>query len=218
MKNDLKIKAIKLRSRGYSINEIFQKTGVAKSTAHLWTKKVVLNKKAKLRIIKRGDDGRAKGAAAIRLKKELLKKQIRSKISKEIRQLKFSKEMNKLLCAMLFWCEGSRNDSHVVFTNSDPILIATFLKLFRSSFKLQENKFNVCVHLHEYHNEAKQIEFWSNITKIPVSQFMKPFHKSNTGKNKRLGYPGCAAINYYDYKVALELHYVWKMFGDKVGK
>jgi hypothetical protein len=91
------------------------------------------------------------------------------------------------------------------FINSDPNLVHTFLSLLRRSFNIDENKFRVCIHLHDYHNELRQIKFWSKITDIPTGKFLKSFRKSNTGKRVRNNYNGCVSIRYHDVMVSREL-------------
>jgi hypothetical protein len=73
------------------------------------------------------------------------------------------------------------------------------------------------VHIHEYHNETKQKVFWSKITGINLKQFQKSYIKPHTGKNKRNGYPGCACLKYYDYKIALDLANIYELIYKNMG-
>lgn len=218
MKSKQKIQAILLRKKGYSINEIYLKTGIAKSTASLWVRNVKLSLSAKERLKSRGDMGRKNGTATNLAKRIKLVDEIEKEVSKNLKVIKLNISTRKLLCAMLYWGEGSKDKKAVHFINSDPLLIKTFLSLFRSSFDLEENKFRVNVHLHSYHDKEKQLKYWSNITNIPRQQFMKPFIKPNSGKNIKKGYPGCAAIYYFDYKIAIELNAFWELFGKNLIK
>ena len=120
---------------------------------------------------------------------------------------------------MIYWCEGNKSlrDS-VFFTNSDPRLIANFLHLFRNSFDIDESKFRVCMHLHDYHNEEKQLNFWSDVTFIPKNQFFKSYKKLNTKKRIRDNYQGCIQVRYYDINIARKLQAVAKEFMDKYGR
>lgn len=113
----------------------------------------------------------------------------------------------KIICALVYYCEGNKySKGGVMFTNSDPALVRSFLRLFRSSFSLDESKFRVCVHLHKYHNKDEQLKFWSKNTKIPLGQFIKPYLKNNSGLYKKKDYQGCVSIRYYDVNVARELN------------
>jgi hypothetical protein len=115
----------------------------------------------------------------------------------------------KTLSALLYWGEGGKIDRHVSFVNSDPQMIATFMYLLRKSFRLDESKFRILVHIHEYHNDLELKTYWSQITGIPLSQFTKSYLKPHTGINKRKGFKGTIRINYYDTKIAREIKAVY---------
>lgn len=132
-----------------------------------------------------------------------------------IQDISYSKSTNKLLCAILFWAEGSKATNRIAFTNSDPTMITSFLRLLRSSFDLDERKFSVSIHLHKYHNQDEILAFWSTITKIPLTQFIRPYLKPHTGKNIRPGYKGCVTVRYYDCKIAYELEAIYNAFAEQ---
>ena len=123
----------------------------------------------------------------------------------------------KIMCAMLYWCEGNKSPGTVVFTNSDHKLVKTFLKLLRESFILDEKKFHPCVHIHEYHSASRQLDFWSKTTNINKQQFTKPYRKPNTGKRIREGYQGCLSLRYHDSDLARRLLATAKAFLESMG-
>ncbi len=94
----------------------------------------------------------------------------------------------------------------------DPSLIALFLDLLRKGFKINESKLRILMHLHNYHDEVIQKEFWSIVTNIPFAQFHQSYWKPNTGKRKHAHYPGCIALSYYDAKIAKELKAIYNAF------
>lgn len=94
-------------------------------------------------------------------------------------------------------------------------MIMTFLSLLRQSFSLDEKKFHVSIHLHEYHDPELIKEFWINTTQIPVAQFIKPYLKPHTAIRKKDNYKGCITIRYYDVKIARELTAVYNALGEK---
>jgi hypothetical protein len=94
--------------------------------------------------------------------------------------------------------------------NSDPIMVASFLKLLRQSFNLDESKFRVLIHLHEYHNEAEILDYWSKVTQISRSQFTKSYHKPHTGTNNHPDYKGSCKIKYYDSYLAKLLTVIYQ--------
>lgn len=207
MKLKEKQQAIRLRKKGFSLKEIAGTLKVAKSSVSLWVRDTKLSLSAQqqiLRKMKKGQIVAQQTLKSIRLQKERnAHKQAQKIISKFIS----NQESNKIICAMLFWCEGTKSvNESVSFTNSDSNLIQTFLSLLRKSYCLNELKFRVSMHLHEYHVEADQLKFWSEASNIPASQFTKTFWKKHTGKRIRDGYEGCIRVRYFDVNIARELH------------
>ncbi len=215
---ETKEKAFDLRKKGYSVKEIADKLGIAKSTSSLWVRHIKLNKKAQERLKKRRLLPYYKAALRWQKKRAKRKQEYYFSALKIINKIKRDSNHYKVYCALLYWCEGGKDATHGVrFVNSDPVLIQSFLKLFRSAFNVDEKKFRVLLHLHEYHNEERQKIFWANLTKIPKNQFHKTFYKFHTKKRIREGYPGCAAIYYNDCKIVRELQAIYKAFSKKMG-
>ncbi len=129
---------------------------------------------------------------------------------------KVDKNFWELCASILFWCEGSkRHLSSIGFTNSDPQMIKMFLHAIRKAFELDEKKFRIVLHLHDYHEDEKQKEFWSMITDIPLTQFTKSYRKPNTQIRKRDGYQGCVSLKYFDARLAKKLDAVYHAFANK---
>ncbi len=104
-----------------------------------------------------------------------------------------------------------------MFANSDAKTVSTFISLLYKSFQLDPGKFRALIHVHEYHNEKDIRDYWSRITGIPLAQFYKSYLKPNTRKRIREGYMGTISIRYYDYKVALELRWIYNVLTEKLG-
>ncbi len=208
--HELLKKARLLRAEGYSFGEISSRLQIAKSTASLWARDVILDEVAQKRLKTRFLFGQAASRA---IKDKTYQEKLAIIRQSEQEYLNNISEIpQRLLCALIYWCEGAKTTSKVCFTNSDPQLIATFLRLFRSSFVVDESKLRVLMHLHEYHEEQTQKEFWSNVTDIPLSQFSKTYLKPHTGKVKKQGYPGCVHVTYHDAYVAKQLLFLAESF------
>jgi transposase len=206
LKKEQKFKSIDMRKKGFSVREISEKLGISKSTASTWVRSVPVSEKGEKRLHDRVVRGRLASINSIRLKTKLKETHAKEKAVDILKEVKFNKCTSKLLCAMIYHCEGGKRISDgISFTNSDPQLVSSFLLLFRESFELNERKLRVCVHLHAYHDINKQLKFWSKITNIPIKQFIKPFHKQNLGLYPREEYQGCARVRYCDATIAREI-------------
>lgn len=213
---NLKQKAIKYRKSGHSIKEVSKKFGIAQGTTSLWIRNVLLNKSAQKRLHERQILGQYKSSQIWKKKRQKNQENINQKAKLTLRNLKLTKNHQKLACSLLFWAEGAKDLNKMKFINSDPRMIKTFLQLFRLSFPLNESKFRALVHIHDYHNDEKIKEYWSKVTKIPLRQFQKSYRKPNTGTRKRENYMGCISINYHDARLARELFAIYNTFSQEL--
>jgi len=127
----------------------------------------------------------------------------------EFENIQLSEAAKRLMCAMLYWCEGAK-DYHggVHFTNSDPYLVRLFMQLLIEGYGVERNKFVALLHVHEYHDVKTQQAWWANILGLKKTQFNKPYLKSHTGKRNRKNYPGCISLRYYDSILSRKLMYL----------
>lgn len=209
----LKTKARLLRRQGRSILDIAATTGLAKSTVSLWVSDVPLRPELDAVLKGRKMTGAAEGRrmlAGLRaLKQEGFVKEAKGCIAMNaIDTVSFW----RLSAAQLFWCEGSKDLSRLIFTNSDPALMATFIRSLRLGFGVDERKFRALLHLHEYHDPETQVAYWSRITGIPSVKFNKTYLKPHTGKRKRDGYQGCLSLRYGDASLAQKLSALYHAF------
>lgn len=206
MKVEERKKAQELRKNGYSLKEIAELLRVSKSSVSLWVSDVSLSKEAKDRLDKKVTDGQRISAESRKnqTKVELLKYYSSSLAS--FSYLPKDKAIFQFFCSLLYLCEGGKHGNNFVqFTNSDSKLIMAFLKLLRDSFRIEERKFRVCIHLHNYHDVDQQLGFWAGITQIPRGQFIKPYIKKSEHKHIHKEYQGCCQIRYYSSEVNKEL-------------
>ncbi|OGM30866.1 hypothetical protein A2630_02610 [Candidatus Woesebacteria bacterium RIFCSPHIGHO2_01_FULL_44_10] len=211
-----KERAIRLRKKGYSIKEIAKKLNLAISTSSLWLRDVALNDSALERLKKRHLLGQYHTHLVQKKKREQKIVLFRKMAKDEIKKIPLTKELQKLICSILFWTEGAKTTTLVKFINSDPIMASLFMKLMRSAYSLDESKFRAKLHLHEYHNEEEMKLYWSKKLNLPLTQFTKTYKKPHSGKRKRSGYPGCVTISYYDYEVALNLYSLYNTYARKI--
>lgn len=213
----LKEKATDLRSRGYSIKEIAKKLSISPSTSSLWLRGISLDDSAKKRLEERQMLSYYKTSEKWKQKRLERDRKYYIRATTVLQNTRKDMSHLKLYCALLFWCEGGKTEKTFLrFINSDPVLIKTFLTLLRKSFSIDESKLRALLHLHDYHNEKAQKDFWSRITKIDKKQFHKSYQKPHSGKRINKDYQGCVAITYYDVKIMREIKAIYAVFSEDI--
>ena len=180
-KYELRIKAREMRSRGISLRTISKELSIAKSTAGLWTEDIILSVDQLEKIRKSW----LKATESSRLKGSLMQKQRRLDLVKKMDDFglnKFKKlNSNEFFASgiALYWAEGSKKTRKLELCNSDPKMILFMLKWFRKYFKIDTSRFSVRVAINEIHKKREGVvkKYWSDITKIPITQFRKTSYK-----------------------------------------
>ncbi len=191
-----------MRARGRSITEIAPLLKVSKASVFGWTKDVSISSEGRKRLAKRRMLAWQKGQESIQRLTKLKEETARLLAMETVNKLNLGLNEARAMCALMYACEGSKSlKDPIQFTNSDPLVISTFVHLFRQGFVLDPKKFRAIVHVHAYHNEMTQRIFWSKVTGIPLQQFYRSYQKSNSGKNIKAGYQGCVQVRYLDVKI-----------------
>lgn len=194
----LKEKARELRSQGFSYSEILNEIPVSKSTISLWCRDIPLSAE-QLKRLGGLYDQQYRGAKANSLKRKTEVLKIKSDAHKLISKLS-SYEL--LLCGtMLYWAEGSKASATGI-TNSDPNMIRFMMVWFRDVLGINDKDFRVGLNIHSGQSEDEIRLFWSELTRIPLSQFHKTYIKpEGSGYKKNKLYYGTVKISIYNENV-----------------
>ena len=116
----------------------------------------------------------------------------------------------RIIGAMLYWCEGFKGNekstnSTVDFANSDPKMIAIFSRFLREIYRVDEKRLRVLLYCYSNQNVQQLISFWSKTTKIPKSQFSKPYVRTDFREDGRKMQYGMIHLRYSDKKLLIEL-------------
>lgn len=210
----LKPKVINLRKSGKTYGEIIKVIGqsIPKSTLSDWCRNIYLNSKQRKKIEKKVKDNCAKGmAVAWVVNKERRQKYLNSIVerNKHLSKILKNKDVCKVALSMLYLGEGTKGLTRgsLRVGNSDPFVIDLFLNLMRKCYKIDEKKFRCTVLCRADQNIKKLETYWSDITKIPLSQFYKARIDPRTiGKpTKKLDYKGVCVIDYFSADLFLDL-------------
>lgn len=208
-----------MRKRGHSLKEVAEKLDIAKSTASLWLREIHLDDGARERLQERRLLGYYKQTLRRQERKVAEEQLYKIKARSVLKNVAISSSTAKFLAAVIFWCEGSKNErGSVRLINSDPNVISSFLYLARKGFGVPRNRWKARVHLHEYHSDRKQKQFWANRTGIPIKNFYRSYRKPNTGKRERENYPGCLALTCHNGNFLKELKSIWGVFSETAGR
>lgn len=180
-KSELRLKAIKMRSRGESVRDIAEKLKVSKSSASIWVRDVILSVKQledlQNRKIRGWELARLNGAFSQKKKRLDL-------ISKEklngINQLSRMTDGEFFVSGVaLYWAEGSKKKREFYICNSDPKMIVFMIKWMKKFFGIQTSDLKAVVGINEVHKKRETLikNYWSEITGIPLDQFRKTSFK-----------------------------------------
>ncbi len=136
-------------------------------------------------------------------------------ISEAVRQLyitKFNKkefilntaltpEQEKLKIAgvMLYWGEGTKKGHNVALANSDPLMVAVFVRFLREVCGIEESRLHITLHHYPDHNDLALRKFWCKTLRVPLKQFYLSYMHSNTkGSYKKRSQYGTVSVQYSD--------------------
>jgi len=202
-----KIKAQNLREKGLSYTEIQKIINVPKSTLSSWCRDIFLNERQLNRLLENKLKGSERGRI-IGAKKQQEKRleQIKQMLFDGKREVGILSKRDRFIAGIsLYVAEGTKKDKVCCFANSDPVLIKFMSNWFREFCKVPENKFRGAIWLHEELDEKTAKKYWSNLAKIPLSQFHKTYIAENKIKSrkirKNLHQYGVFSIRFSDAKI-----------------
>lgn len=184
-----KQKAILLRRKGKSYNDIVEILGISKSTLSLWLRNIKMPMTIKKKFWNKTRNTWARNITKFNKERSKIAiqkaEQIQNLAIKNIKRV--SKKELLLIGSALYWAEGFKKSRwEVVFSNSDPLMIKLIMRFFREICKIKEIKFHATVQIHPNTTSQKSINYWSKIVKIPKKQFRKTYFKlTPSSKRKR---------------------------------
>ena len=154
----------------------------SKSTLSNWLRNYPLSKE-RIRSLQALSEKRIENFRKTMLRKrEMRLSEVYNKEKKKL--LPLSKRELFLAGLFLYWGEGTKaNKGELVISNTDPKVITFSLHWFIKILKVPKKKIKILVHLYKDMNIEKELQFWSELTKIPLSQFRKPYIKKTYSKS-----------------------------------
>jgi len=159
-----------LRAQSWTLQEIATELDVSRSSVSVWVRDVEFVPKPR-KNANYGGRTRPPNKLARRKEAEILEMQAwgRTTIGR------LSDRDLLIAGAALYAGEGGKTSGSVRFANTDPRMIAAFLRWLRAFFDVDESRLRMRMYLHEGLDLDAAERFWSDLTGIPVEQFGKPY-------------------------------------------
>jgi transposase len=201
-RDDLRAKARLLREEGLDYDDIAAELGVSKSSVSLWVRD--LPRPGRLsydECRKRAAEGVRRYWEAERPARQAEREAVKAAAIAEIGALTDRELL--IAGAVAYWCEGTKRKPHrpqerVIFVNSDPGLIAFFLRFLRAA-GIPGSRLTYRVYIHESADAEAARRFWLGVTRAEPRQFLRTTLKHHNPKTVRKnvgdGYFGCLRVD-----------------------
>jgi hypothetical protein len=137
MKEQQATRARELRKElGWSIKQIAAELDVAVSSVSIWVRHVELTPTQTSALHDRIGEGRVRGNARTTARARAR----RSAYQAEGRVMARQADPLHMMGCMLYWAEGSRSRNAVSIANSDPAMLALFVRFLRHSFQCRDEE------------------------------------------------------------------------------
>jgi transcriptional regulator with XRE-family HTH domain len=186
-------RARELRARAWTLQEIADELGVAKSSVSIWVRDVEF------------DPARRRSAATGRRPRGS-DHPLRQRKLAEIERLRVEglerigtlSDREFLMAGLgLYAGDGSKGDGQVKLSNSSAEVVGFFCRWLRYFFDIDEGRLRVTLYLHQGLDLAAAVAHWVHVTGIPPEQFGKPYRAipdATIRHNKHTH--GCAHVGY----------------------
>lgn len=200
-KDGLREAARELRQRGLDYMRIAAELGVSKSSVSLWVRDLPRPPRLSYEECRRRQaEGVRRYWNAERGAREAEREVVRAVAAARIGALSDREVL--IAGAIAYWCEGAKSKPYrradrVVFVNSDPGLIAFFLR-FLDVAGVARERLTYRVQIHETADAEAAQRFWLDVTGADPAQFRRPSLKRHNPRTARMntgdGYRGCLRL------------------------
>jgi hypothetical protein len=195
-KKDERLEARRLRREGMSIKAIAKALKIAKSSASIWCRDIVLTEEQEQAL---QDSNQRHIAQKVAAEKNVrVHREKRLEYQEEGRRKARENDPLHVAGCMLYWGEGAKSRGSLVLVNSDASMMAVFIRFLRESMQIPEEKFTIRINAYlgngVSENEIK--EFWLDAMRLDWSSLrgcrfdIQPI--SSQQKGRKLIYGTCA--------------------------
>lgn len=195
-----KARAVELRKRGLSYNEIMARVPAitSKGTLSYWCNRITLTSEQIARIERNMQEGRDRARfRAIfvnRSNRELRDNAIIKIARKEF--LHYKSDPFFTFGLALYWSEGAKTHRHFQFANSDARVIRFMIRWIGKYLKIPKHDLGVRLYIHKIYQHENCEEYWEKEIQIPKEKFHRTIYKPTPHKlKKNPNYKGCLRID-----------------------
>jgi transcriptional regulator with XRE-family HTH domain len=184
---DRRARARGLRAEAWTLAEIAAELRVARSTVSVWVRDVPFTPRPR-----RVGDRRPHPQHLARLA------EVERLRAEGLTQIGALSERDLLIAGTALYAGGgAKTGGAVAFANTDPRMIELFLRFLRATFAVDEQRLRLRLYLHEGLDLDSAQVFWSEVTAIPLGQFLKPYRAvPDPSRRAARHVMGCASIRY----------------------
>ena len=185
-----------LRAQGWTIKEIEDELGVSRSSVSIWVRDVEVDPEVWAeRVTTRRNHGWEKRRETFALREAERLARDHERASALLGEITDRDRFTFGLA--LYAGEGAKRVGTLKFANSDPRMIASYLWWLRRFFEIDESRLRMRLYLHEGLDLEAALEFWSELTGIPRSQFGRPYRAVPDPSIRQSKHPmGCPSVAY----------------------
>jgi len=197
-KEQEKLKAIELRKKGFSYNEILEKIDVSKSTLSVWLKNIGIAKKQAQRLTLKRKLAQKKAQEACRNYRINREKEIIELSKNDVKNI--SQRELWLIGITLYWAEGAKQKENnvsqrVSLTNTDPNMILLFDRWLKTVCKIEKKDIYYCLYIHKTANIKKAKLFWEKLLNVTIEFVYIKKHNPESSRKYFKDYNGLLRID-----------------------
>jgi hypothetical protein len=178
-----------LRAQGLPLGDIAARLEVSKSSVSLWVRDVDFVPRPRI------DRGRRRTPNALQRRKQAEIDRLLAEGRARVGRLS---EREFLMAGVALYAgEGTKGDGSVHFANNDPRMVVFFCDWLRHFFEVDESRLRVRLYLHQGLELAAATAYWSELTGIPSTQFVKPYRAAPDSSIRHAKHVhGCPSVRY----------------------
>jgi transcriptional regulator with XRE-family HTH domain len=190
-------RARELRAEGWTYAEICGELAVSRSSVSLWVRDVEVDGAEWKRRARanRNFGARRRGPNKLQVAKQAEIDRCRREAADWLGSLS---ERDLFMAGIALYAgEGFKTGGAVGLANTDPRLVALFLRWLRRFFDIDESRLRVRLYLHQGLDLDAAQAFWSELTAVPPAQFGAPYRAVADASRRASKHPmGCPAVRY----------------------